>query len=166
MESLQCNAEAWDDHKEDKNSIPQCIGQSHITTAFSNMAPFPSRTHVMCQSITTGYIAPPPRATWGKFFERANPGPLGNFFRLISLSWGKNDDRIPGGGEKFSQTRRNCSLSLQKILKKTMRQYNFFYLEPGGGALECNLTGRCPFFKSLYNPFRKKLHFDTLFRNF
>ena len=34
------------------------------------------------------------------------------------------------------------------------------------GALECNLTGRCPFFKSLHNPFRKKMHFDTLFRNF
>ena len=32
--------------KEDKNSIPQCIGQSHITTAFSNMAPFPSRNRV------------------------------------------------------------------------------------------------------------------------
>ena len=28
---------------------------------------------------------------------------------------------------------------------------------PGGGALECNLTGRCPFFKSLPNPFRKKI---------
>ena len=27
----------------------------------------------------------------------------------------------------------------------------------GGGALECNLMGRrCPFFKSLHNPFRKK----------
>ena len=35
-----------DIYKEDKNSIPQCIGQSHITTAFSNMAPFPSRTRV------------------------------------------------------------------------------------------------------------------------
>ena len=33
--------------KEDKNSIPQCIGQSHITTAFSNMEPFPSRTRVL-----------------------------------------------------------------------------------------------------------------------
>ena len=32
--------------KEDKNSIPQCIGQSHITTAFSNMAPFRNPTHV------------------------------------------------------------------------------------------------------------------------
>ena len=27
----------------------------------------------------------------------------------------------------------------------------------GRGALECNLTGRCPFFKSLHNPFRKKI---------
>ena len=37
----------------------------------------------------------------------------------------------------------------------------------GGGALECNLTGRCPFFKNPHNPFRKKhLHFDTLFRNY
>ena len=30
---------AYGGNKEDKNSIPQCIGQSHITTAFSNMAP-------------------------------------------------------------------------------------------------------------------------------
>ena len=29
----------------------------------------------------------------------------------------------------------------------------------GGGALECNLTGRCPFFKNLHNPFRKKFAF-------
>ena len=29
-----------------QDSIPQCIEQSHITTAFSNMAPFPSRTRV------------------------------------------------------------------------------------------------------------------------
>ena len=33
--------------KEDKNSIPQCIGQSHITTAFSNMAPFRNPTRVL-----------------------------------------------------------------------------------------------------------------------
>ena len=26
----------------------------------------------------------------------------------------------------------------------------------GDGALERNLTGRCPFFKNLQNPFRKK----------
>ena len=32
---------------------------------------------------------------------------------------------------------------------------------PGGeeGALECNLTERCPFFKNLPNPFRKKIEF-------
>ena len=29
-------------------------------------------------------------------------------------------------------------------------------IPPGGGALECNLTGRCPFFKNFHNPFRKK----------
>ena len=27
----------------------------------------------------------------------------------------------------------------------------------GAGATECNLTGRCPFFKNLHNPFRKKI---------
>ena len=32
-------------------------------------------------------------------------------------------------------------------------------LDPGGGTLECNLTGRCPFFKDLHNPFRKKFAF-------
>ena len=31
--------------------------------------------------------------------------------------------------------------------------------EPPGGALECNLIGRCPFFKSLHNPLRKKIWF-------
>ena len=29
----------------------------------------------------------------------------------------------------------------------------------GGGALECNLARRCPFFKNLHNPFRKKFAF-------
>ena len=29
----------------------------------------------------------------------------------------------------------------------------------GGGALECDLTGRCPFFKNLHNMFRKKIAF-------
>ena len=28
---------------------------------------------------------------------------------------------------------------------------------PGGGALECNLMRRCPFFKNLHNPFGKKI---------
>ena len=34
------------ERKKDKNSISQCIGQSHIITAFSNMAKFRSRTSV------------------------------------------------------------------------------------------------------------------------
>ena len=29
----------------------------------------------------------------------------------------------------------------------------------GGGALECNMTGRCPFSKDLNNLFRKKIEF-------
>ena len=35
------------------------------------------------------------------------------------------------------------------------------HLQPGGGggALECNLTGRCPFFKNLDNLFMKKFAF-------
>ena len=32
-----------------------------------------------------------------------------------------------------------------------------YYLAGGGGAFECNFTGRCPFFKNLHNPFRKKI---------
>ena len=32
-------------------------------------------------------------------------------------------------------------------------------LRPQGGTLERNLMGRCPFFKNLHNPFRKKIAF-------
>ena len=66
----------------------------------------------MSQSIPTGYIPP------GNFFERANPGHPGKMSCLIPCPGAKNDGRILGGGTKFSQTRRNCSFSLQKILKK------------------------------------------------
>ena len=72
------------------------------------------RNSVMSQSIPTGYI--PLGNPRENFFERANPGHPGKFFCLIPRA--KNDGRIAGGGAKFSQTRRNCSLSLQKILKK------------------------------------------------
>ena len=53
--------------------------------------------------------------------------PLGNperipatleIFCLIPLPQGKNDGQIPGSGAKFSQTRRNCSSSLKKSLRK------------------------------------------------
>ena len=30
----------------------------------------------------------------------------------------------------------------------------------GGGALECNITGMCPFFKNLCSLFRKKMTFQ------
>ena len=56
----------------------------------------------------------PPGNPGENFFERANPGHPGKFFCLIRCPGAKNDGRIPGGGAKFSQTRRNCSLSLQK----------------------------------------------------
>ena len=66
----------------------------------------------MSQSIPTGYI--PPGNPRENFFERANPGHPGKMFCLIPCPRAKNDGRIPGGGAKFSQTRRNCSLNLQK----------------------------------------------------
>ena len=56
----------------------------------------------------------PPGNPRKNFFERANPGHPGKIFCLIPCPGAKNDGRILGGGAKFSQTRRNCSLSLQK----------------------------------------------------
>ena len=71
----------------------------------------------------------PPGNPWEKFFWASESRPPGQFFRLIPLPWGKNDGRIPRGGAKFSQTRRNYSLKLAKNPKKTTRQYKIFYLE-------------------------------------
>ena len=66
-------------------------------------------------SVNSNWVLPPlPGNPRENFFERANPGHPGNFFCLIPCPGAKNDGRIPGGGAKFSQTRRNCSLSLQK----------------------------------------------------
>ena len=70
---------------------------------------------IMSPSIPAGYISPPPGNPWENFFKRANPGQPGNFL-FNSPAPGQNDGRIPGGGTTFSQTRRNCSLSLQKII--------------------------------------------------
>ena len=69
-------------------------------------------------SVNSNWVHPPPGNPRENCFERANPGHPGNFFCLIPCPGAKNDGRIPGGGAKFFQTRRNCSLSLQKILKK------------------------------------------------
>ena len=70
----------------------------------------------MSQSVPTGYI--PPGNPGENFFERINPGHPGKFFCLIPWPGQKMMVEFPGGGAKFSQTRRNCSvLSLQKSLK-------------------------------------------------
>ena len=70
----------------------------------------------MSQSIPTGYI--PPRATPGKMFLSERIPATRAIFLSNSLPGAKNDGRIPGAGAKFSQTRRDCYLSLEKILKK------------------------------------------------
>ena len=68
------------------------------------------------------------------FFERANPCHPG----IFSLPRGRNDSRIPGA--KFSQTRRNCSLSLQKILKGQLQNKLFYSLFYAISAKWCVLT--------------------------
>ena len=87
--------------------INQCLASVERST---NLV---ERTHYV--SVNSNWVHTPgnPREN---VFERANPGHPGNFFCLIPCTWAKNDGRIAGGGAKFSQTRRNCSLSLQEIL--------------------------------------------------
>ena len=76
------------------------------------------RTGFMSQSIPTGYI---PRAIPGKIFLSERIPVTRAIFCLIPCPGAINDGRISEGGAKFSQTRRNCSLSLEKILK-TLRK--------------------------------------------
>ena len=42
-----------------------------------------------------------------------------------------------------------------------LRIFLFLWHPEGEGALGCNLTGRCPFFKNLHNPFGKKICIST-----
>ena len=73
---------------------------------------------LMPQSIPTGYI--PPREN---FFERANPGHLGNFFGLIPCPMAKNDGRIPRGwGKIFPNSKKLLCIKLSKVLKKWRRR--------------------------------------------
>ena len=81
----------------------------------------------MSQSIPTGYIPPP-----GKFFWASESRPPGQFFCLIPCPGAKNDGRIPRDGAKFSQARRNCCLSLQKIHKKLRKLREVSFLSGGG----------------------------------
>ena len=72
------------------------------------------KQRLMSQSIPAVYI--PPGNPRENFLEQANPSHPGNFCPGAK-NFGpgaKNDGRIPGGGAKFSQSRRNCFLSLQK----------------------------------------------------
>ena len=95
-------------------NCPKLDKNKSIVSRFSVFIVYKSA--VMSQSVPTGYI--PPGNPWEIFFERANPGHPGNFFCLSPCPGAKNDGRIPGGGAKFFQTQRNCSLSLQKNLEK------------------------------------------------
>ena len=60
--------------------------------------------------------------------------------------------------EPFGPMTKNCpKLNNNKDIE--FRFYIFVVYIPGEGALECNLTGKCPFFKNLHNTFMKKLAF-------
>ena len=83
----------------------------------------------MSQSIRTGYT---PRATPRKIVLSERMPTTWAIFCLIPFPGGKNDGPIPSGGAKFSQIRRNCSLSLQKILKNARKlrdSLNFLFGE-------------------------------------
>ena len=67
-------------------------------------------------SFNSNWIHPPGQPP-GNFFWASESRPPGQFFCLIPCPGAKNDGRISGNGAKFSRTRRNCSLSLQKPLK-------------------------------------------------
>ena len=62
-------------------------------------------------SVNSNWVHPPRATPWKIFLSERIPGTI---FCLIPCPGAKIDGRIPGGGAKFSQTRRNCSLSLQK----------------------------------------------------
>ena len=54
------------------------------------------------------------------------------------------------------------------LLKNFPGQFEWCFYPRGGGALDCNLTGSCPFLKNLHNPFGKNflslelLHYKRL----
>ena len=102
-------------------SLPSCFKVANIgglSSAYPAM-------HLCVSQFKLGTSSSP--ATPGTFFERANPGHPGNFFVYFPAPGQKMMVKFPGGGAKFSQTPRICSvLSLQKSLKikKTTRQQN------------------------------------------
>ena len=76
-------------------------------------------------------------------------------FAQLSLSGGRVFEF-----EKFSIVlKENCrnSSNCFKEIRGNLKSRCSCAVSPGGGALECNMTGRCPFFKNLHNPFRRKI---------
>ena len=90
----------------------------------------------------------------------------------ITIDFAPSPEKIPGGKPSFCRRffcvirklgairshfrpLRKCSVT---ILCMPMESWTR-PLWGGGRALECNLTGRCPFIKNLHNPFRKKTAF-------
>ena len=88
--------------------VPPPGGRKHSSGPSENR-------RLMSQSIQTGNI-PPPGNPRENFLSEPIPAARA-IFCLISLPRGKNNGRISVGGAKFSQTRRNYSLSLQKSSK-------------------------------------------------
>ena len=82
--------------------------------------------------------------------------------------------KIKGGGRKGGtcEVLRPCHPPSQNLERAQIQQQTIplfrFDKQPNilGGGLECNLTWRCPFVKVSTTSSGKKLHFDTLFRNF
>ena len=52
--------------------------------------------------------------------------------------------------------REDIMINVGEVIGKTIE---FVWKPQSRGVLECNLTGRCPFLKSLHNPFGKKIAF-------
>ena len=109
------------------------IKYSHIFTWMRTRSRSISETKVlMSQSIPTGYISPPsPPGNPPEFFWSERILATRAIFCLIPYPGAKNDGRFPRGDAKFSQTRRNCSSSLEEILKnyENYETVQSFYLE-------------------------------------
>ena len=107
--------------------------KNQLTKNLQNLKPLRDheRPTFMSQSTPTGYI-PPPRATPEKNFLSERIPATRAIILSNSLRPGqKMMVEFPGVGQNISQTRRNCSLSLQEILKKLrkLRDSTIFYLE-------------------------------------
>ena len=98
------------------------IIESHMISSVCRMITEKFCSHssfIMSQSIPTWFIPSPPGNSREIFFERANPGHPGKFFFPIPCPGAKKYGQIPGGGAKFTQTRRNSHLTCKKSLRNS-----------------------------------------------